>query len=560
MRKKGYNVKYILLVGYSRAAEEYINRIENIKVMDSKSADRTESTYSPFRFLDNYFSANKLNSLTAVSESGHTIDVYNIGKYNRFIPRRLEKGTEKETGYFDKTFDKEIENNESAFEAWGLFKKLLSEHINPAYSLDGKNISAYTIPMLRKEFIETLAEARKSGVFEMIKAAVHHLINMAKDNFFENSTTINKEGVVANYSNTAAREVRDYKVALLLKKREDLEKLASERGLVFNAETSKRDIADGIAREEVLRDFSTDIFQNVLAVSQLATTQRARKDSSFMVELLYNEHIRVTDERGNTRTKSNRKLREWIDVMVYGSRNIGNVKEDNMISKSKTKRLSDSDKRLKKVLKEVMTEGVNGETEFSMGDIDYTQKKVTENGVTRTEFYKSTFIGKIKGLQKISEAEFQEQLGAYINSKTDTLGINMTAISLANGVISMLSAKYLGFNPRSGIKNRIDGLVNNVIRDAEGIMFTKGNMKNSERILTGANLLRFSNGKLDFINRKKAAQMKTLDMLVQQFGILQDRKDFRDKKNQVSSYDKYKEPLNLYNWSINMPEYHNQFH
>lgn len=29
MRKKGYNVKYILLVGYSRAAEEYINRIRS---------------------------------------------------------------------------------------------------------------------------------------------------------------------------------------------------------------------------------------------------------------------------------------------------------------------------------------------------------------------------------------------------------------------------------------------------------------------------------------------------------------------------------------------------
>ena len=104
-----------------------------------------------------------------------------------------------------------------------------------------------------------------------------------------------------------------------------------------------------------------------------------------MVELLYNEHIRVTDERGNTRTKSNRKLREWIDVMVYGSRNIGNVKEDNMISKSKTKRLSDSDKRLKKVLKEVMTEGVNGETEFSMGRLYRPQKSAK-----RAPLWKST--------------------------------------------------------------------------------------------------------------------------------------------------------------------------
>ena len=539
------------------ALDEYVSRIENVKTMDVKSASRTENTYSPFMFLDNYFSNNKLETLDAINSYGDHIEVYNIGKYNRFIPRRFEKGTQKETGYYDNNFDKTIENDDNAYEAWSLFKKLLSEHINPAYSLDGKNIAAYTIPMLRKEFAETLAEAKKSGVFAMIRAAVHHLINMAKDNFFEDTTTMNKKGVVSNYSNTAAREVKAYKAALMLKTQTELLNMAAEKGLTYGPEFSKKDIADGIARAEVLKDFSTDIFQNVLAVSQLAVTQRARRDSTFIVELLYNEHIKVKDEKGEDRTKSNRKLREWINVMVYGSRNKGNVVGNDMISKAKTKRFSDADKRLKEVLEEVSKQGANGETEFNLNGVAYTQRVVTTDGVSKTEFYRSRGEDG-KGLDKISEAEFQEKLGEYINNSIDSLGINMTAVSLCNGVIAMLSAKYLGFNIKSGIKNRIDGLVNNVIRDAEGIMFTKGNMKNSERILTGANLMRFSNGKLDFINKKKAAQMKTLDMLVQQFGILQDRKDFRDKKNQVSSYDKYKESLNLYNWSINMPEYHNQ--
>ena len=540
------------------ALDEYVSRIENIKTMDSKSVSRTEATYSPFRFLENYFSNTKLESIDTLSEAGNHIEVYNIGKYNRFIPRRFEKGTVKETGYYDKTFDTTIENNDIAYEAWSLFKKLLSEHINPAYSLDGKNISAYTIPMLRKEFAETLAEAKKSGIYTMIKAAVHHLINMAKDNFFEENKAMNKNGIVSNYSNAAAKEVRSYKLALMLKTHEDLLKMAAEKGMSFGMENSKKDVADALARAEVLKDFSTDIFQNVLAVSQLATTQRARRDSTFMVELLYNEHLRVKDENGEDRTKSNRKLREWINVMVYGSRNRGSAEGEDIVSKSKTKRFSDADKRLKQVLEEVTREGVNGETEFSIDDVEYMQKRVTENGITRKEYLKQTFVGKIRTPEKITEKEFQEKLGEYINSKTDSLGINMTAVSMINGVLSMLSAKYLGFNIKSGIKNRLDGLVNNVIRDTEGIMFTKGNMRNSERILTGVNLLRFSNGKLDFLNRKKAAQMKTLDLLVQQFGILQDRKDFRDKKNQVSSYDKYKEFLNVYNWSINMPEYHNQ--
>ena len=79
------------------------------------------------------------------------------------------------------------------------------------------------------------------------------------------------------------------------------------------------------------------------------------------------------------------------------------------------------------------------------------------------------------------------------------------------------------------------------------------------RILNGANLFRLSNGKLDFIARKKAAQLKSIDMLVQRLGILQDRRDFRDKKkNQVSAYDKYKYLLDPYNFAVGVPEYQNQ--
>ena len=44
MRKRGYNVKYILLVGYSRAAEEYIN-------LDIAGADEAPAVPSNSCFL-----------------------------------------------------------------------------------------------------------------------------------------------------------------------------------------------------------------------------------------------------------------------------------------------------------------------------------------------------------------------------------------------------------------------------------------------------------------------------------------------------------------------------
>ena len=50
MRKKGYNLKHILLVGYSRATEEYIDRI----------TDNPQWGYSVFGILDNHIPAGTL--------------------------------------------------------------------------------------------------------------------------------------------------------------------------------------------------------------------------------------------------------------------------------------------------------------------------------------------------------------------------------------------------------------------------------------------------------------------------------------------------------------------
>ena len=82
--------------------------------------------------------------------------------------------------------------------------------------------------------------------------------------------------------------------------------------------------------------------------------------------------------------------------MVYGSRNKGNVVGNDMISKAKTKRFSDADKRLKEVLEEVSKQGANGETEFNLNGVAYTQRVITQ-----MEFQKLNFTGQEGRMEKV---------------------------------------------------------------------------------------------------------------------------------------------------------------
>ena len=108
------------------------------------------------------------------------------------------------------------------------------------------------------------------------------------------------------------------------------------------------------------------------------------------------------------------------------------------------------------------------------------------------------------------------------------------------------------------LKNRLEGVLVNTSADADGIYWTTGNNRHSTRILTNANLVRMSDGKLGFNSRAKKKQLESIDRLVRALGVLQDRRDFRDKKNQVSNYDGKTEALNVYNFAVGMPEYKNQ--
>ena len=521
---------------------------------------------NPFMFLDNYYSEDRRNPLGAVVDQ-ELVDVYNTGNYNSFIPLRQSVdsfGNLQETNYYDNIFERDFEGNNDAYEAQKIFQSLLSEHINPAYSVAGRNVSTLQIPMLRKEFAETFAQAKADGLISVVKASAHSFLNKQKDKWFDANYISDKKGIVSNFSDAAQRDVRNLKSGLYLLSNKDIIKRADDLGLNFEENTPREVIIDAIARTEVYPNYSNDIFQNISAVSSLASMQRARQNTTFIAEMLYQQFLQGD---GADRHRSTLKFRDWLDTIVYGKRNRSKVEENNIVTQKGIKRLSDADKKLREIFKEVSQGEIGDNIKFNFegkkyfqelnpdtGQIEYYNIDITEDGNTTLE--DGTIVENEP--QRISKDEFADFLNDYLKMRISNLGINMTFSSFVSGTLRNLSWGFLGLNPKAGVKNRIEGVLANSAADAHGILWKTGSDRHSVRILNGANLFRLSDGKLDFAARKKAAQLKSIDMLVQRLGILQDRRDFRDKKNQVSAYDKYKDILDPYNFAVGMPEYQNQ--
>lgn len=546
------------------SVEKFVNYLYAEQDRNNKWTEKNIAAANPFAFLENYYSENRMNPISTTVEDT-PVKVFNTGRFNNFIPLRNNidsMGNLSDTGYYDSTFERDFENNDDAYEAQKIMQSLLSEHINPAYSVAGKNISALQIPIERKSFAEIYADSRKKGILPMIKAVVHNTIEKWKDKWFDANYNTDKRDIVSNYSNAALREIRDLKSVLSLLPNSELFNRAEKLGLNVPKDISSELLIDTIARAEVLPKFSNDIFKNVLSVSSMASLQRARQDTAFIAEMLYKQYIKGD---GQERHKANMKFRNWIDVQIYNKRNEKKADENNVITKLSIKRLSDADKEMRDILKEVQTDAKSGNIKdglrFNLDGKKFTSKFNTET-LKMEYMISSTEVSddgeSVENITKVSEKTFQENLNTYIENRIKNTGIKMTLSSFISGILSNMSMGFLGFNIKAGIRNRIEGAIVNTAVDAEGIRWTTGNNRKSQKILAGASLFKTSNGKLDFVSRKKAEQLRTIDLLVKRFDVLQDRKDFRDKKNQVSAYDKFKDFWDVYNFAVGLPEYSNQ--
>ena len=237
--------------------------------------------------------------------------------------------------------------------------------------------------MLRKEFAETFAKAKADGMLSVVKASAHTFLNNQKDKWFDANYVSDKKGIVSNFSDAAQRDIRNLKSGLYLLSNEKIIARADDLGLNFEENTPREVIIDAIARTEVYPNYSNDIFQNISAVSSLASMQRARQNTTFIAEMLYQQALQG---EGAERLRSNLKFRDWIDTIVYGKRNRSKIEEDNVVTRKGVKRLTDADKKLRDLFKEVSQGEIGDNIKFNFEDKKFFQEINPETG--QLEYYK----------------------------------------------------------------------------------------------------------------------------------------------------------------------------
>lgn len=511
---------------------------------------------SPFEFIQNYYNT-PFNPIKITDKYSR----YNNSSFIEFTPLKerldIDTGELRSTGYYNSKFDI-IENNPTAYKYWQSLTDLYQNFINPTYIESGQDINSLSWAKIDNTLSDEIIKnsRTKEGIAKIPKI----LINAWQDMWFEDGDPQDPNKIRDNYFDTTKSEINKYVKAIVNFDLESLNDTAKQRGIktltrseILNGvdpknedyviKEYKRVIANKLARQSVFKNKSTDLTKITHALSELAVLQRARQDSTTLMDTLYREHRTLTDEQGLERDKSNSKFNSWKRTNIYNSLEGHGNKE------FKIKALSDFEKELQKILIELKDKVKSTEdVSFSIGE-NQQVKRVSGN------YYK--YDEKGKGTS-ITEEQFYKFVEDYIDNEIDKLGTPLSVESAVNGWINNTVIKNFVVNPISGIRNRLEGMFTNMILDQSGRYWTAGNDINSKRFLAFSNILKFGGDKISVMNRSHYAQFQTLQQLVEEFNILQDRKNEIEKRDKESSYGKLKKRLNPFAMAIDNPEFKNQ--
>jgi hypothetical protein len=550
---------------------EYEDAKSNQEVKNDGKLDRWISANSPFIYLDNYES-NKPYDKIAYKSGSNTYFTYNNSPYTEFSPKQfvddIDTGESSATGFYNPNFNS-VESDNDSFEYWQAISDIYSKHINPTYRSMGQNISTMSYAKFEKSFIEEIQQSK--GVLDFLKNLYYSAIKELKQMWYEKGRYSDKQGIRTNYTDTSIKQINDFKQLYKLKSLTELKKIADEQGVSYSnldellknkndeqakkkiIEQYKNDLVDRISRNQVLKNYSTDLTKTTLALSELASLHQARQNTELVSGLLFNFHKTLRDSKGKERFNSNSKLNSWIDRNIYNITAVSRGNTNDVLGKESKKDfwkyLSDTDKQLKKLIEDLKVNGEINADKFSYY-IDGVLFSKSGN-----KYY--TTVG--TKTDQISKEDFEKGLEDYFNKKVSELGIRLTPSGLLLGLIKAGITKGLALNPVSGVFNRMEGLLTNMIRDNGGDFWTRGNLKYAKSFLAFSNITKYGkNIKLSVQTRKKQLQMQTYQNLMDELSLFQDKKNELDRKDKESKLHKFKEKLNMFAFAVDNPEFKNQ--
>jgi hypothetical protein len=558
---------------YDNIITTSIQKIENFLERDAHEFMYNQKYYdifyyenNPFEFVKNYNSKNAFSPI----EISKNFYRYNMSSHIEYIPKStttdINTGEVVDTGYYNKSFIDDIMSNDKAYELWKLMIDSYRNYINSTYIESGQNINSLSWGKINNDLADVIMDNYKSasGIAKIGKA----MVDTWKDSWYFTQQSGDPKRLKDNYFDTSVYEVSTYTNALMAKSLESLKQTAKEKNIPvkldseittnrIGTEAYDRDIkkykyqlANDIALKNYSESKSGDIVKITLALMELSAIQRARIEGQLATEMLLESHKQVQDKYGRKggRTQSNAKVDNWVAVNIYNTDTGAENVEATAMNKTFGKRLNEFERNLKNILESLLEEFGNGEDlSFHFNSLTYKRVK----GVYQV-------FSKDNTMTNITEEEFQKELENYIDTTIKGLGTPMTVDSVINGFISNMTKKAFLINPISGAFNRFEGKFTNMINDWTGTYWTPGNNDYSEKFLTFANILKMSPKSLSVLHKNHYLQLQTLQHLIEEMNILQDRKNEVEKKEKESNFGKVRKFFNWFAFAIDNPEFKNQ--
>ena len=576
---------------YDKTISKILNNLENFQaiknnILESDSAykDANIARINPWEFLSHYYSKNRKESLKI--NNGTSINVvYPDASNIVFIPKRSiflgfnESGDEVsiDTGYYNLDFNDIVKDNDK-LEYWNLISEIYEDFISPTY--DNQYLSKLSFAKFEKDSIEAIDSSK--GLLKGT-TLLRESLNSFKSFFYERGYYSNKDGIRNNYSDNTANEIRDLSKILSLKNKNEILDTAKKLNIKTDGVIIDTIIKE-IATYQVMESYSFDITKTTLALLDMTALQKARQDVLPISNILLDSHklqsmeVRDGDKTVREERKNSvEKLENWINRVVKNQNEVyrgsasfigkdiskntlletilnkmGNIPFiKRYINKKSSYLLSDTDKKILEELRKLQETGHNKDSSgtFKLGDITYR----IANSDTET-FYSKIVDTEIK---KIDEKEYGDMFQIYVQDKINSLGIPLNTAGIIQGILKTIILKSLGFNPTSGIFNRIEGKNSGLIMDQTGSYWTKGNIHAANNFMAFANFIKFLPERFTPDQYKKVQELEKLQVLLYNMNLIQDRRNELDRNAESSKFN-YEKLTNIYQFAVDNPEFKNQ--
>ncbi|MGL6064229.1 MAG: hypothetical protein ACRC0V_08450 [Fusobacteriaceae bacterium] len=542
--------------------EEYLDAIDS-KIFTDEQADQK----NPFEFVNKFYSDNYN------TPNPNTTNYYE-STFNRYIPKLNKKHL------YNENFS-DIEKGEKGRAMMDFYKNayvLINEYANPVLKSEG-----YGLNFLELATYEDTLQREVTKDLSVLGYTTSFVKDMwsetTKKYFSSDNTEPEKEKKLQiRYSGYGKKEVAAISQIYANKTLKELENIAFQKfGFIPEMEEEeykedfKKQLAKSLAQHEINKTISKDIFESIKNTVLLVNEISARRTAIGTLDAIktYLAVMRKGESENLVDDKNLSNITNFIDVWssanLYGVRYPKDYKKGAIeggrsggFMHKKIPFLGKSRTSAEKELKAILEEEKQNLTDESIYNFVYNDIKYSTKG----RDYTKKINGKTVAIEK---KEISELYINYLDGRLKSLGQDVTVGSLLMGMLQSIVQKALAFNPRSGFRNRIQGITQNLaVANGERYGFDLNHYNAANRLLRGTNTRKyFLNGQ--FKNSKRGQAVETLKQF--QFGLnLQQNRaddlvvegDYGGKnmnwlKNAATRVKNFS-----MDFSVNNPEWHNQ--